>query len=62
MPGYLACVCVRLAALGGDRRGVTSMEYALIAAVTVTVTSAAVAEVGIDLNTLWMAVGASFTP
>lgn len=62
MLGYVACVRVRLAALGGDRRGVTSMEYALIAAATVTVTSVAVAAVGIDLNALWAAVGVALAP
>jgi len=46
----------RLARLGADKRGVTSMEYGIIAAVTVAVVGGVIGGVGGNLTTIWTAV------
>lgn len=49
----LAFLRVRFAGVLSDREGVTAMEYAVIAAVTVLVTATGVAAVSGPLGTLW---------
>jgi Flp pilus assembly pilin Flp len=44
-----------------DRKGVTSMEYGLIAAATVTVVGAAMSVVSSDLNTIWTSIKTTLT-
>jgi pilus assembly protein Flp/PilA len=43
----------RVRNLRGDRKGVTAMEYGIIAAVTVAAVGASIAAVGTSLGTIW---------
>jgi pilus assembly protein Flp/PilA len=46
----------RLRDLRGDRKGVTAMEYGIIAAVTVAAVGAAIVSVGTSLSTIWTSI------
>lgn len=59
MRKYLTALIVRLM---NDRKGVTTLEYAVIAAVTVVATGAAFVVIGGDLTTVYTAVEAALTP
>lgn len=56
MRTYLALVRARLAELSEDRKGVTTLEYATIAAVTVLVTAAGMVAISPKLTALWTAI------
>lgn len=58
MLAYLPYVRTRIAALIGDRKGVTSLEYTVIAAVTVLVTGVGVTLISPQLTALWIAINA----
>jgi Flp pilus assembly pilin Flp len=51
----------RLARLGADKRGVTSMEYGIIAATTVVVVGGVVGGLGTPLNTIWTNISDALT-
>jgi Flp pilus assembly pilin Flp len=47
--------------LRNDLKGVTSMEYGIIAATTVVVVGGVVAGLGTPLNTIWTAISTALT-
>ena len=47
--------------LRNDLKGVTSMEYGIIAATTVVVVGGVVAGLGAPLNTIWTSIGTALT-
>jgi len=47
--------------LRNDLKGVTSMEYGIIAATTVVVVGGVVAGLGTPLNTIWTKIGTALT-
>jgi len=47
--------------LRNDRKGVTSMEYGIIAATTVVVVGGVVAGLGTPLNTIWTNISTALT-
>jgi Flp pilus assembly pilin Flp len=59
MSNYFARICLGIAALTGDLRGVTSLEYALIAATTVAVTAGGMVAINPSLANLWGQVAAA---
>jgi Flp pilus assembly pilin Flp len=59
MATYLASLIVHLMQ---DRKGVTTLEYAVIAAVTVVATGTAFVAIGGDLTTVYTAVETALTP
>jgi Flp pilus assembly pilin Flp len=58
MGKYLVAHIVHLM---NDRKGVTTLEYAVIAAVTVVATGTAFAAIGVDLTTVYTAVQTALT-
>lgn len=56
MFAYLPYIRTRLAALIGDRKGVTSLEYAVIAAVTVVTVGGLMGAVGTALTAEFTAI------
>lgn len=52
---------IRAANLLKDRDGVTSMEYGIIAAVTVAVVGGAIGGIGGSLSQIWTGVGTALT-
>lgn len=61
MFAYLPYLRTRLAALISDRKGVTTMEYAVIAATTVVATGLAMVTIGGDLGTIWTKIEGALT-
>lgn len=55
-------VVARIVTLMNDRKGVTTLEYAVIAAVTVVATGAAFAIIGGDLTTVYTGVENALKP
>jgi pilus assembly protein Flp/PilA len=49
----------KLQGLGRDTKGVTAMEYGIIAAVTVVVVGTAIGGIGGNLTTIWTKIGTS---
>jgi pilus assembly protein Flp/PilA len=56
-----AHVRARVAEILSDRKGVTAMEYGIIAAVTVVVVGAAMSGIGVSLGTIWTAIGTALS-
>lgn len=56
---YLDYFLARFGLLRGDRKGVTALEYAVIAAVTVVAVAGAIAGVGTKLTTLFSTIETS---
>jgi pilus assembly protein Flp/PilA len=47
--------------LRGDQKGVTALEYGIIAAVTVAAIGATIGVVGTDLSAIWTKIGTTMT-
>lgn len=61
MLAYLPYLRTRLASLMGDQKGVTAMEYGIIAATTVVVVGGVVAGLGAPLTTIWDNISTALT-
>jgi pilus assembly protein Flp/PilA len=61
MQFYVAAQC-KLANLCDDLKGVTAMEYGLLAATTVVVGMAAIAGIGTHLATVFASINTALTP